>query len=69
MFILTYKDKEEQFEVPDVREIRTRFGIPERKNLYKVDDRGELERIDNRNVMDRLRTNDKLEALSDFTLG
>jgi hypothetical protein len=69
MFLLTYRDAEEEFEALDVRDIKARFRIPERKNLYKVDARGELEKIDNRNILERLRTEDKLEALSDFTLG
>jgi len=53
----------------DVDEIKDEFGIPNRKNLYKITEKGELVMLNNSNLKRDLKDRDRLEALSEFTLG
>ena len=70
MFTLTYGGASEVFEdTATLEEIRETFDIPKRKNIYRKNDQGELERITDGNRRKKLRSEDELEALSDFTLG
>ena len=69
MFALSYKNRKEEFEKLDMKEIKAKFEIPERKNLYRVNDKGELEKIEQGTIDKKVKNNDQLDALSDFTLG
>ena len=70
MFTLTYGKKSETFEdTNSLKHIRERFDIPRRKNIYRKNSEGELEKITSVNLRAKIKNNDRLEALSDFTLG
>ncbi len=70
MKTLQFRSLKREFkQLDDLQEIRTGFGIPERKNIYRVTDTGELYRIDENNIRDELKNNDRLEAISEFILG
>ena len=68
--ILKYGEKEMDFgEVRNLTQIKEGFHIIDYKNLYKVNGDGELVLLEENSWSTKLKEGDKLEAISEFSLG
>jgi hypothetical protein len=67
--IIRYNGKNEEFGSVSLEEIRRRFSIPDRKNLYLVTERGDLVLLSGGFAADRLGDRAEIEALPDYVLG
>lgn len=67
---LRYRSLQRTFrQFDDIDEIKETFGIPPRKNIYRVAPGGELFRLNGENITSELKDNDIIEAVSEFILG
>lgn len=68
--ILKYGEKQVDFgEIQNLEQIRKGFHIVESKNLYRVNGEGELVLLEEASFSKKLKEGDKLEAISEFSLG
>jgi hypothetical protein len=68
--ILKYGEKEMDFgEIQNLTQIKEGFHIIDSKNLYRVNGEGELVLLDEKTWNTKLKEGDKLEAISEFSLG
>ncbi len=68
--ILKFGEMQKDFgEIQNLNQIKEGFHIVDSKNLYRVNGEGELVLLDESTWSTKLKEGDKLEAISEFTLG
>lgn len=67
---LTYGDREVEFgEILNLDQIKEGFHIVDTKNLYRVNSSGELVQLEKDTWTKHLKEGDRVEAISEFSLG